>query len=576
MNERNRLFAFLYTIGTALFVLATLFLYRNPTRAVNSAEVEYEISLNADNQPSIANDGSILRSRYTDFQYSDIEMSEGGHVKLLENGLITNVTAIRGINYIKVLFTASPGSSLMVYYGEAALPITHETQISSNVVFYSISGYRYFLLQAKHGEIDIEAIEIKYSCSGEDGDPILPIVYLTTELDTYGNHKPINSRVNYTNAALHIEDAENAMYSISESKALNCEVKIRGNSTAEKPKKPYRIKLSKKTSLFGYDKAKNYVLLAEYMDGSALHNFSAFSYASMLPGFRYTPTPKHVEVYLNGVYNGLYVFAEHTEAKEGRLDLEMDITADMSPEDINIMFELDHSASQDATETIDVTYFAYEYSESITLYYTLKYPEMDECASEEQYFEVFNYLKTYVDDMWSVFKTGSAVEFATSVDEDSLKAYALVDFVFREMDHARKSFKMFRLASDSKLHFGSIWDYDSVSFSLPYLGNPVQNPFSESYSNPYFSTAFYNYYFQFYASRFSGLAAIKDLYNNNGSDALGVIESLVYDQTSYISQNLIANANLWFNGNLRMVFENLKYTNTYIHERKLFLDSYFA
>lgn len=40
-------------------------------------------------------------------------------------------------------------------------------------------------------------------------------------------------------------------------------IRMRGNSTAKFPKKPYRIKLDQKHSFFGLDKAKSWVLLAD-------------------------------------------------------------------------------------------------------------------------------------------------------------------------------------------------------------------------------------------------------------------------------------------------------------------------
>ena len=43
-------------------------------------------------------------------------------------------------------------------------------------------------------------------------------------------------------------------------------IRGRGNSTWFAPKKPYRIKLDKKTDLFGMGNNKDYVLLANYYD----------------------------------------------------------------------------------------------------------------------------------------------------------------------------------------------------------------------------------------------------------------------------------------------------------------------
>lgn len=61
----------------------------------------------------------------------------------------------------------------------------------------------------------------------------------------------------------------------NESQSLTGKIKVRGNSTSEYPKKPYRIKLDKKASLLDLNsnnKFKDWVLLADWRDPSMLRN----------------------------------------------------------------------------------------------------------------------------------------------------------------------------------------------------------------------------------------------------------------------------------------------------------------
>ena len=53
------------------------------------------------------------------------------------------------------------------------------------------------------------------------------------------------------------------------------QIRGRGNSSWEYPKKPYKIKFDSRTSLLGMAKAKDYVLLAEYNDKSLIRNYMA-------------------------------------------------------------------------------------------------------------------------------------------------------------------------------------------------------------------------------------------------------------------------------------------------------------
>lgn len=104
------------------------------------------------------------------------------------------------------------------------------------------------------------------------------------------------------------------------------DVKIRGNYTATYPKKPLRIKFEKKQGMLGLNggqKYKNWVLLADYKDGSMQRNSTAFYLSKMLLGSDgyYSTDFKQVNVYVDGEYWGIYLLAEQQEVKGGRVDL---------------------------------------------------------------------------------------------------------------------------------------------------------------------------------------------------------------------------------------------------------------
>ena len=91
----------------------------------------------------------------------------------------------------------------------------------------------------------------------------LPVVYINTE-----NGAPIVSKEDYINAQLIIQG--NETYNSDTTTLYNgvTEIRGRGNSTWGQPKKPYKLKLDKKTDVFGMGKNKHWVLLANYMDES--------------------------------------------------------------------------------------------------------------------------------------------------------------------------------------------------------------------------------------------------------------------------------------------------------------------
>ena len=102
------------------------------------------------------------------------------------------------------------------------------------------------------------------------------------------------------------------------------QIKGRGNSTWSYPKKPYQIKLEKKTDLLETgdpdEAAKTWVLLANYYDKSFMLNTLTFDLADAL-GLPYSPNSRPVDLYYDGEYRGTYLLSEKTEINGGRVDI---------------------------------------------------------------------------------------------------------------------------------------------------------------------------------------------------------------------------------------------------------------
>lgn len=94
-----------------------------------------------------------------------------------------------------------------------------------------------------------------------------------------------------------------------------CTLKIRGNGSAFRPKKPFKIKLQKKGDLLVrgdenyYD--KNWVLINDIM----IHNSFGF-FVSTLFNKTWSPACEHVNVIINNDFRGMYLLAEAIERNE--------------------------------------------------------------------------------------------------------------------------------------------------------------------------------------------------------------------------------------------------------------------
>lgn len=125
----------------------------------------------------------------------------------------------------------------------------------------------------------------------------IPALYIETE-----NHAPIVSKTEYLNATYWLDPmgAEGIAALGSKAQPLPMQIRGRGHSSWKGAKKPYKIKLDKKTAVMGMPKNKHWALL------KPTENTVAGLQLGKLMNMAWTPSFRPVEVVLNGDYIGLY------------------------------------------------------------------------------------------------------------------------------------------------------------------------------------------------------------------------------------------------------------------------------
>ena len=114
-------------------------------------------------------------------------------------------------------------------------------------------------------------------------------------------------------------------------------IRGRGNTSWVEPKKPYRLKFSKKQSLCGLAAAKSFVLIANYIDATHSRNAFAFKLSQLLE----MPYANHsipVNVEFNGIPKGAYMLSEKIGIGKGSVNID---------ELTGIMWELDANYDED-------------------------------------------------------------------------------------------------------------------------------------------------------------------------------------------------------------------------------------
>jgi len=126
---------------------------------------------------------------------------------------------------------------------------------------------------------------------------------------------------------------------------MDGQVKVRGNWTTTYAKKPLRIKFTEKQNLLGLNdgaEMKNWVLTAEYKDGSLLRNKTALSIAReiLAEDGLYGTDACFVEVVINDQYWGVYLLAEYQQINENRVAI-TEAEKDYTGTDIGYFLEFD-------------------------------------------------------------------------------------------------------------------------------------------------------------------------------------------------------------------------------------------
>jgi hypothetical protein len=142
-------------------------------------------------------------------------------------------------------------------------------------------------------------------------NPTIPHLFIATD-----DELPITSKEDYLRGEITIDGK--GIYDDLSAQATR--VRGRGNTTWQKPKKPYRIKLDNATAILGLAKAKDWVLLANHQDYTFMTNAVALKIGSQL-GLPYTNSLIAVDVTINGVYQGIYNLTEQIEVKQERINV---------------------------------------------------------------------------------------------------------------------------------------------------------------------------------------------------------------------------------------------------------------
>ncbi|MDR0370544.1 MAG: CotH kinase family protein [Prevotellaceae bacterium] len=243
------------------------------------------------------------------------------------------------------------------------------------------------------------------------------------------------------------------------------EIKGRGNSSWEFPKKPYRIKLYKKAKLLGFPaNEKSWTLINNYGDKTLMRNLLAFDLSRRFE-MAYTPAGRPVNVILNGEYKGCYQFCDHVQVKDKRVEITEMKKSDTGGSKLTggYFVEIDAYAEH------EISWFR---SERHGIPVTIKSPEDDAIVAEQtQYITShFNSFESATDD---ANYTDPDAGFRKYLDTATFLRHFLINELAGNTDTYWSTY-MYKQREDDKFYVGPVWDFD-IAFDNDFRTHPVNN-----------------------------------------------------------------------------------------------------
>lgn len=325
---------------------------------------------------------------------------------------------------------------------DSALVSVGETMQVSGVTVNDFTDPVTFTIQHKNGKIENFRLSLHVFTG-------LPIFWINTE------EVEITKEV-FVDGSLRV-DANGQVN--NNSVEIPLEIRGRGNSTWEMPKKPFRIRFRQNTPILGFPSTRNWVLLANFADKTLMRNHLAFDIARQLTS-DFVPRSNFVELFLNGAYQGTYQLTDHIRVESARVNIPTLRATDNSPELITGGYFMEMDDRLD-----EITTFR---TEKMNLPIAMKDPEI---PSPQQ----LDYIKNYLNQIETSLLSDSAGHPTNGVgqyiDMTSFVNWYLVNELSKNNDAAAFSSIFMVKDRGQKLKMGPVWDFDIAFGNINYNGN---------------------------------------------------------------------------------------------------------
>lgn len=343
------------------------------------------------------------------------------------------------------------------------------------------------------------------------------------------------------------------------SESFTFRIKGRGNSTWNRPKKPYSIKFYNKESLFELPQDKSWVLLANYFDPTHLRNSVAFYMSRTMSKLDYTPRYRYTTLEMNDKPWGLYQIGEKLKPEKER------VCGDKS----GFLIEVDAKAQED-----EVTFKTPHMKEPLNI----KEPDVKE--GDEDY----NYIKDFIlkaeHSLFSENFLDDNEGYRKYIDEESFVEWYLINEIAKNIDAAMYTSCYMNFTRGGKLKMGPIWDFDLAFGNYVFGTSHLRDSLNTSVDLSVIQSEWYNRLFEDPAfkakvkTRFSDYYANRyDIYNYIDIKSKQ-IENEVYQDNKVWER--LGPKDLTFDKFHEMYYSHVEKLKLWIEDRFIFLNNQYS
>ena len=287
----------------------------------------------------------------------------------------------------------------------------------------------------------------------------LPIVFIDTKNKCLDQN--VTEKIPATMSVL--DAATNNVADSAKGTHYNIGIKVRGQSSAKFPKPGYSVEIrddkgeGMDVSMFGLPPADDWVFHGPYVDKSLMRN--ALAHWLFRQAGHYSPRTKHFDLYINGVYRGVYVLIEKIKRGKYRVNVSKLKETDVSGDDVTggYIWAFDKTGTNTGgMGNEDINKEGFKTADGLNV--IMHYPKKENLQQQQQ-----AYLKKYLEDLENLFKNGkNGSGYENYVDMTSALDYVLHEEVTNNSDSYWCSFFLHKPkdSKGGKVTLGPAWDFN--------------------------------------------------------------------------------------------------------------------